>query len=811
MTGLSRRAQGSLSACLSMAAACVAAFAAPARADDASAPDFNRDIRPILAGKCLRCHGGVRELAGVHLGDRDRALGVSEKGRHPIVPGDPDASELLRRVSLVGKGRMPPEGDALSDAEIERLRAWIASGAAFEPLWSFVPPVDAAPTVRDESWIRSPLDRFTLATMEAAGVRPSPEADKSTLLRRASLDLIGLPPTVEELDRFLADESPQAFEREVDRLLASPRFGERWARVWLDLARYADTQGYEKDARRTIWAFRDWLILALDADMPYDQFVTRLLAGDLVPNATNDDRIASAFHRNTLTNAEGGTDDEEFRMAAVFDRVSVTWQAFLGTTFQCVQCHAHPYDPFAHREYYEFLAFFNQSADRDQPDESPTLELHPPGWRARLVDAADALRARGFDEPAFLAWLEANKAKLPPPKMPNWVIDLLHKPETWSDPVNRAALMLGSRRDDPIAARELNVLSPTTVPVMQELPVADRRTTHVLERGSLKKPGDAVEPKTPAVMNPWPADAPPNRLGLAQWMTARENPLFGRVAVNRLWETLFGRGIVETSEDFGSQGSPPTDQALLDHLAVRYAALEWSTKRLLREIVVSSTYRQSSVTTPEALARDPQNRLLARAPRFRLEAEAVRDSALSVAGLLSDRKFGPSVMPLQPEGVWQIVYSNDSWKTSAGEDQYRRSIYTFLRRSSPHPAMVAFDAPSRETCTVRRIRSNSPLAALVTFNDPALLEAARALARRAMDGTSDEASVASALLRRALLRDPQPAETARLVALFRSERERLASDAASVVPLAGAEDSALAAWTVVASVVLSLDEFLSRS
>ena len=706
---------------------------------------FDREIRPVLAGMCLRCHGGVRELAGLHLGDPARATAPDGKGRIAIVPGDPDASELMRRITAPTGQRMPPDGDPLSPRQVEAFRRWIAQGAHWTDLWSLTPLASVrTPTVRATAWARTPMDRIVLSGLERVGLGPAPEADPATLLRRLSLDLIGLPPTVAQLDAFLADREPGAYERVVDELLASPRFGERWARPWLDLARYADTQGYEKDGRRTIWAYRDWLIRALNEDMPYDRFVTAQIAGDLLPEATDDDRIATAFHRNTLTNTEGGTDNEEFRMAAVFDRVAVTWTGLLGTTFHCAQCHSHPYDAFTQEDFYRFVAFFDQTADADRDDESPTITVRSPGFRERSEET-------------------------------------------------------------------------TTVPVMRELPEGERRVTHFLERGSLKKPKHEVTPDTPGCMPPFPADAPRNRLGLARWMTSPTNPLFSRVGANRVWETIFGRGIVESVEDFGSQGTWPGDRALIDHLALRFVQLNYSTKAVVREIVLSSTYRQSSSPGLESLERDPDNRLLSRSPRYRLEAEAIRDSALAVAGLLSDRMYGPSVMPPQPDGVWSIVYSDDRWNVSEGEDRYRRGIYTFWRRSSPHPALIAFDAPSRETCTPRRSRSNSPLAALVTMNDPAMIEAAQALAAAVAnlptDGRgaqSDRARLAT-LLRRTLLREARAAELDLLAALLDDERDRFAGDIAAATALTGRGDPNLAAWTSVASVILNLDEFLSRA
>ena len=547
---------------------------------------------------------------------------------------------------------------------------------------------------------------------------------------------------------YLADsDADAAYELLVDTLLASPAYGERFARVWLDLGRYADTQGYEKDNHRDIWAWRDWLIAALNADMPYDQFAVRLLAGDMLPDATDDDRLATAFHRNTLTNTEGGTDNEEFRMAAVFDRVSTTWQAFMGVTFQCVQCHGHPYEPITQREYYEFLDYLNQTADADIDDDSPRLAVERAGVK-------------------------------------------------------------------------------TSAPVMAELAADKRRVTRRLDRGALTAPAEAVSAGVPAALGAVggsdhaaegaAAAEPRDRLEMAQWIASAGNPLFARVAANRAWETLFGRGIVETSEDFGVMGSGASDRALLDHLAGVLVANGFSMKALLKEIVMSATYRQSAVASADALARDPDNRLLTRSPRLRLEAEQVRDQALVVSGLLSRKIGGPSVYPPQPEGVWQVVYSGAAWNTPEGEDRYRRGIYTYLRRTSPYPSFIAFDSTSRETCTVRRIRTNTPLAALVTLNDPVYLECAQHLAIAAR-AHADDASAVRAMLERALGRAALDAEVARLVELVARERTRYAGRDDLARHLAGkaaadstnlARDAALVA---AANAILNLDDFLTKS
>ena len=720
---------------------------APVRGTRGAEPapvDFAREVLPILASQCFRCHGGVREMAGLNLSDHARVTASLKSGRTAVVPGDAAASELLARIaSSDANKRMPPEGTPLSPREVRVIERWIEEGASWGTHWAFRPRGEpSAPAVVREAWIARPLDRFVLVGLEAAGLAPAPEADRATLARRVALDLTGLPPDDALGEAFLADRSPGAYERFVDALLASPAYGERFARVWMDLGRYADTQGYEKDSRRDIWAWRDWVIDALNADMPYDRFAVRMLAGDMLVDegtgvASEADRLATAFHRNTLTNTEGGTDNEEFRMAAVFDRVSTTWQSFLGVTFQCAQCHGHPYDPFSHREYFGFLAYLNQTEDADRDDDHPRLEVERAGVK-------------------------------------------------------------------------------TSAPILRELAAESRRKTHLLARGSLSSPQEEVSPAVPAALGAVAGAQPGDRLGMARWIASAENPLFARVAVNRAWELLFGRGIVETSEDFGVMGSGAGNQPLLDHLAGVLVARGFSTKALLREIVLSATYRQSSVVTAEALERDPDNRLWSRAPRVRLEAEQIRDTALAVSGLLSRKIGGPPVMPPQPDGVWQVVYSGDAWKTSEGEDRYRRAIYTFLRRSAPYPSFIAFDATSRETCTVRRVRTNTPLAALVMLNDPVYLEAAQALAVSARAHSEDAVAV-RAMLERALGRAAYDDEVARLAALVASERARYAGRDDVARTLAGraaegsvdlARDAALVA---AANVILNLDEFLTRS
>jgi hypothetical protein len=720
---------------------CCTGGAAKARSADA---DFRFVIRPILARNCFACHGPdeAHREADLRLDLREAAV---EFGA--ITPGSPAESELVRRISSDdAEERMPPadSGKRLSKEEIELIKQWVANGAPYSRHWSYEPPErPPIPEVSDPAWVDCPIDNFILARLDAAGLTPELEADRARLLRRLSLDLTGLPPNVEEVDDFVRDDRPDAYERVVDRLLASPAYGEHWARKWLDLARYADTCGYEADNRRTMWPYRDWVIDALNRDMPYDQFTIEQLAGDMLPDSTTEQNIATVFHRNTMQNDEGGTDDEEFRVAAVVDRVNTTMQVWMGTTIGCCQCHTHKYDPFTHREYYQLFAFFNQSADADREDQEPTMPV--------------------------------------PAKNP------------------------GEKEGK--------------MPVMRELPTAERRTTHILVRGSFLNPGDEVQPDVPECFPALPTEAPRNRLGLARWLVDRRNPLTARVAANRLWEELFGSGLVLTSEDFGSQGTLPTHPELLDWLAVELMEHGWSFKHLAKTIVMSAAYRQSSRITPEKLTADPENRWLSRGPRHRLSAEQIRDQALAASGLLSRKMHGPSVMPPQPDGVWAMVYNDDRWTTSEGEDRYRRGLYTFWRRTSPYPSAMALDATSRETCTIRRVPTNTPVAAFALLNDPVYVEAAQALARRVVERGGNLSSQMEFAFRRVLSRAPNKTEVDRLTTLFDLQRKNFNDDPEAAKkmatdPLGPAPDGIpmadLAAWTVVSNVLLNLDETLTN-
>jgi hypothetical protein len=910
------------------------ALAAASRADDV---DFNRDVRPILSRNCFACHGpdAAHREADLRLDVRDVAVAPLPSGNRAIVPGDADASALVQRVGAADDAlRMPPPqtGKRLSAAEIATLRRWVAQGAPYAPHWSLVAPVrPPLPSVVQASWCRSPLDRFVLAAMQAQGFAPSPEADRYTLIRRLSLDLRGLPPTPQEVEAFVADTRPDAYERLVDRFLADPAYGERWARVWLDLARYADSAGYGSDPLRTIWRYRDWVIAALNANMPYDQFTIEQLAGDLLPGATLEQQVATAFHRNTMTNTEGGTDDEEFRVAAVKDRVDTTLQVWMGLTMGCAKCHNHKYDPITQREYYEFFAFFNQTADADRNDESPTIAAPTPEVLARQAEIdrrLAELRQRLASLPAPQAAPTANvqfvRIELPgkdrilslaevqvldasgtniaprgvarqsstafdgPAKLaidgvtdghyfnarstthtqiesdPWWELDLQSEQAVarvviWNrtdgnlqQRLSAARLLLldGQRKpvlqtvltevpnpsreiaagEDParralqeeIAALQRSRPAAPTVPVMQELPPSTRRKTYVLDKGNFLLPREEVQGGVPAALHPWPEAAPPNRLGVAQWLVDRRNPLTARVAVNRLWGHIFGTGLVETQEDFGSQGELPSHPELLDWLAVEFMDRHWDTKHLLRLLVTSATYRQASHVTDEHRRRDPHNRLLTRGPRYRLEAEAVRDQALALSGLLSRKMYGPSVFPPQPDGLWQAAFNGRDrrWPTSSGEDRYRRGLYTFWRRTVPYPSMATFDAPSREVCAVRRVRTNTPLQAFVTLNDPVYVEAAQALARRLIhEGGSTPQQRAAYGLELCLARPASPQHVAVLVELYTSEfahysgdlaaAQRLATDPLGPLP-PDASPAEAAAWTVVANVLLNLDAVLGQ-
>jgi len=747
--------------------------------------DFNRDIRPILAVNCFACHGpdDAARKGELRLDVRLQAVAAGA-----ISPGKPNESELITRINSDDlELRMPPpdSGHSLTGAQKELLKRWIAGGSRYDTHWSFTVPQRAPlPAVHDAAWPRHAVDHFVLARLEKAGLEPAPQADRYTLIRRVSLDLTGLPPTPEQADAFHHDQSERAYEKVVDRLLDSDAYGEHWARMWLDLARYADTKGYEKDRPRQIWRYRDWVIDALNRDLPFDRFTIEQLAGDLLPDPTTDQQLATAFHRNTMTNDEGGTDNEEFRVAAVKDRVDTTMQVWMGLTMGCAKCHSHKYDPISMADYYSFFALLNQTEDADRGDDAPLLPS-PTEEQKREIDRLQA------------------------------EVDRLQKQSQQQDKDPRAngdAATMQARLDRANQAlAEARAAIPKT-PVLRELPANKRRETRIHIRGNFLDKGAIVDPGVPEVFGNWPAGAPRNRLGMARWLMQPENPLTARVMVNRIWARLFGTGLVETEEDFGTQGQAPSHPELLDWLAVDFRENGWSWKKLLRTIVLSSTYRQSAASTEKKRSVDPQNRLLSRGPRFRLPAETIRDQALFASGLLTVKLGGPSVMPPQPPGIWKSTYSNLKWETDSGGDRYRRALYTYWKRTSPYPAMITFDAGTGEVCQIRRVRTNTPLQALVTLNDPAFVEAAGALARRmeATPGTLREKLTRG--FRLVLIRPPDDTELARLSKLHAALDEVDSQDpeaAARLLASAGRKEGS-AALLGVANVLLNLDETLMK-
>ncbi|MFL5242961.1 MAG: PSD1 and planctomycete cytochrome C domain-containing protein [Gemmataceae bacterium] len=976
---------------------------------------YNRDVRPILSNRCFKCHGPDLKKGGLNLRERDSAI------KEAIVPGKSGESLLVERITAKDADeRMPPKGQPLTPEQVATLKAWIDQGAKYEEHWAYVKPVHPLlPQVKNPTWIRNGIDAFILQRLEKEGLTPAPEADKATLIRRVSFDLTGLPPTIQEVDDFLKDQSPDAYEKVVDRLLQSPHYGEHQGRPWLDMARYADTNGYEKDDRRTIWPYRDWVINAFNKDMPFDQFTIEQIAGDLLPNATLEQKIATGFHRNTMVNTEGGTDEEEFRTAAIVDRVNTTGEVWLGSTLACAQCHNHKFDPFSQADYYRLFAFYNNTADhgRDNTPEMPVPTKEQAAQKAKLAEqiakqqaildtptpqliesqgkweqqqagaratwtvleptssqsaggatltkqpdksilaggksldtdtytiglstdlkaitairlealpdkslpgngpgradngnfvlgefrvlaalkgtpdktqkielqnatsdyaqtgqgefpAKDALDGNpktgwaiapqmgqphvavfetkqdlGFDDGTLLTvTLEHNyggkhilgKFRLsvttaPRPvhatALPDNIVSLLAIDSTKRTTAQKDELAkyyrsiapeLAKTREDwaKLHQQDATIKVPTTL-VLQELPKP--RKTQIMKRGNFKNLGDEVTPGTPAKLNPMPPGEPANRLGLAHWLVDGNNPLVGRVLMNRIWARYFGRGFVETSEDFGAQGELQTHPELLDWLATELIERKWSLKAMHKLIVTSATYRQSAKASRELHKRDPYNRLYARGPRLRLEAEAVRDNALAISGLLSPKIGGPSVFPYQPEGVWFNPYSGDKWVLSTSGDQYRRGLYTFWRRTAPYAAFMAFDAPSREICTERRPRTNTPLQALATLNDKAFVDCACALARRMMAEVNEgEKTRATHGFRLCVSRPPSETELEHLLKLYQDSLEKYQKDPAAAKALINSgltpapkemNAAELAAWIVIANVLLNLDETITK-
>ena len=774
--------------------------------------DYLREVKPLLAERCVSCHGATKPRAGLRLDTAAAAIRGGDAGPS-VSPGKPDESELLLAVLGQGGGeRMPLKRPPLSAEQVDLLRRWIAAGAPHpaEEIpspppaahWAFEPPkAHAPPAVRDTAWPRNSIDRFILSRLERVGLTPSPEADRATLIRRASLDVIGLPPTPEDVAAFEHDPRPDAYERMIDRLLASPHYGERWGRLWLDAARYADSNGYSIDAPRTIWKYRDWTITALNRDMPFDRFTIDQLAGDLESDATLDQKVATGFHRNTPLNQEGGIDVEQFRQESVHDRVATTATVWLGLTMGCCRCHDHKYDPLSQTDYYRLFAFFN---DQDEPELPIASDADVAKLKEAEANAAAHLKKIAADDPALWDKQKAWEAALDMVARQKQSQEVRAAFDVVFDKRNEAQRMtvFAAFVDQDKSMREhrkaLAAIRKAAPRVDTSLVVAERaepRKTHRLVQGEFGRDAEEVDPGTPHVLPALSASRRPNRMDLARWLVDRRNPLTARVTVNRLWQVDFGRGLVETDDDFGTQGTPPSHPELLDRLAVELVEGGWSLKRVQRLILTSATYRQSSHLRPDLKRADPDNRLLARQSRLRLEAELVRDTALAASGLLSPRIGGPSVFPPQPDGVMSLGQMRREWTADAGPERHRRGMYTFFWRATPHPLFTLFDAPDATRACTRRVRSNTPLQALTLLNDEAFVECAAALADRVIATASSDSARIDAAFRLCLARGPSPSESARLLALVEAGRS------------SGEER---AAWTTVARVVLNLDEFITR-
>jgi mono/diheme cytochrome c family protein len=805
--------------------------------------DFVRDIQPIFAKSCAGCHGAVNQKSGLRLDSGEAALRGGNSGAD-VVPGDSTHSRLVTLVSG-GEGSlvMPPGGPRLTAEQVRLIRAWIDQGARLSTKgqiparrrgaghWAFQPlRRPALPVVKNSAWVRNPTDRFVLARLEREKLAPAPQADRVTLIRRLSLDLLGLPPSPAEVLAFLDDRRPDAYERLVDRLLASPHYGEHWGRWWLDAARYADTNGYEKDNQRSIWLYRDWVIDALNRDMPFDQFTIEQIAGDMLPNATRQQKIATGFHRNTMINQEGGVDQEQFRVEALVDRVGTTGTVFLGLTIGCARCHDHKYDPISQREFYQLFAFLNNADEPDLEIATPEELKKRDAIRAQITDSEADLKRYLTGKAPELPALEKGLTEEARKKLKPEILEILAVAPNARDEKQKQALVDAltvedagrKEREAKIAALKKSEPTITSTMVMSER--VQPRVTTIFVRGDFLKKGDVVYPAVPTVVRPLLPTANRDRLTLARWLVDPRNPLTARVTMNRVWQSYFGRGLVATTEDFGTRGEKPSHPELLDWLATEFMRQGWSLKAMHRLIVQSATYRQSSHASPALYARDPYNMLLARGARYRLPAEGIRDVALSASGLLNPASGGPSVFPPQPDGVTSLSYGPLAWKTETGPNRYRRALYTFFKRTSPYPALITFDAPNADTTCVRRVRSNTPLQALTTLNDAVFVEVAQALAWRVMaECAGDTAARVRHAFRLCLAREPDSTETRRLVALFEQQRARFAGAGDRATVLIGIADgkkpgtaqaradvAERAAWTVVARVLLNLDETITR-
>ncbi|MCC6344416.1 MAG: PSD1 domain-containing protein [Bryobacterales bacterium] len=817
--------------------------------------DFTRQVEPLLRAKCYGCHGPAQQMSGLRLDEKAAALKGGYSGA-VILPGKSAESKLILRVTgAPGVMAMPPGTKGLPEAEAELLRKWVDGGAKWPESAAGAAPVlskrvshwafraierPTPPAVRDARWVRNPIDAFVLARLEREGVKPAPEADRLTLLRRAHLDLTGLPPTPAEINEFLNDTDPDAYEHVVDRLLTSPHFGERWARPWLDRARYADSDGYEKDwARPYAWRYRQWVIEALNHDMPFDRFSVEQLAGDLLPKASVEDKVATGFLRMTLTNREGGVDNNQFKFENTVDRTSTLGAAWLGLTIGCAQCHDHKYDPIKQKDFYQLFAFFDKleevDIDAPMPGELGPYLARKDEYRARREGLLKEYRV-GEQQAAWekemletaahpgvrtdwdLAWdclLKLTEGgdgekilRIAPEKRTQRQKDILtdHFIRNYHFAVGPKVYAETKFKELDERLRKLKDEYPQLTQAMTVDEGAGAAPSYLRVRGDYRTLGIEVQPQVPEVLPGMEvkAGARPTRLDLAKWVVSRGNPLTSRVTVNWVWAELFGRGIVKSLDDFGVRADKPTHPELLDYLAAKFMDDGWSMKKLIRGMVLSSAYRQSSRARVELEERDPDNELIARQTRLRLPAELIRDSALMAGGLISLDVGGKSVRPPQPDGVMELGYGNrwgNSWPESKGADKYRRGLYIHFQRSTPYPMLVNFDAPKANVALCQRDRSNTALQALNLLNDPVFHEAARGLAYEAMNASANwDARLEEAYLR-TLGRKPADTEKRKFETFFAKQKQLLAKEGSH------SDD---AAWTELSSVLLNLDEFITR-
>ncbi len=819
----------------------IGTLAASATALVGAPVDYVKDIQPLLAQNCYQCHGATQPKHGLRLDTAAFALKGGQSGP-AIKPGNSSDSLLVQVISGTHKDitRMPYKKPPLSDGQIALVRQWVDEGAkapanevpGSKAHWAFVAPTrPAVPAIANrQSPIINPIDAFILARLAKEKLAPSPEADRATLIRRLSLDLLGLLPKPEEVDAFMNDKSPDAYEKLVERLLASPHYGERWGRWWLDVARYSDSNGYSIDAPRSIWRYRDWVIAALNRDLPFDQFTIEQIAGDMLPDATLEQKVATGFHRNTQINQEGGIDKEQFRIESVVDRVATTAYGWLGLTLACSQCHDHKFDPFTQKEYFGLFAMLNNQDEPDLPLVSPDQAMHVAAIEAKVAGyIADLFKKEADIVTRELKW-ETSMTPEQRQAMPQLWREIFDVPAAQRTDAQKLVMVTSfvenaaENKTHQAVIKKLRAEKPKVETSMVMREAAKPRRTYLHIKGDFTRDGGDVKAHFPAALHPAkvPADREPNRLDLARWLVDDANPLTARVLVNRVWQQYFGKGLVDTENDFGTQGSLPTHPELLDWLAVEFkqptaksnspSPIAYSLKGLHRLIVTSATYRQSSAARPDLARVDANNKLLARQNRLRLDAEIVRDIGLSASGLLAPKIGGPSVYPPIPAGALDLGQRKQPWPTSTGPDRYRRGLYTFHFRATPPPSMSVFDAPDGYSTCTRRIRSNTPLQALALLNDTAYFEFAEGLAARVLKEVpaNDSARLEHAF-RLCLARKPSGTESARVAELLKGELAAVTdAEAKSAKAPAGVEPKQFAAWTTVARVLLNLDETITR-